>query len=111
MLLVRCKIIPEVLKINALAAAHERFRRRSVKPEMPDAGVVVCRFPSGDAGEKSVHQDELFGFRGKLCSVRVSNHETDIVADDSGFLDTDRTNQQMYADRGALHVQTVFRNR
>src|SRR2546428_679102 len=75
LIFISSEIIPEVLEIDALAPAHQCLWSRTVESEMPDSGVVIYGFPSGNAGEKGIHQDELFSFRGKLRSIRVSNHE------------------------------------
>jgi hypothetical protein len=77
---------------------------------MPDARVVVHSLPAGNGGEKGIHHDELFGFRGKLLCVGIGDHQPDVVPDNSGFLHAQRSGKSVGADGGRLHVQAVSGN-
>src|SRR5712692_1769266 len=49
------EVVPELFKVYTLASAHQRFWSRTIKTEVPDAGVVINVLPSGNAGEKGIH--------------------------------------------------------
>src|ERR1700682_1585216 len=74
---------------------------------MPDGRIVIHTFPTGYAWEKSIHHDELFRLRRKLRGIRIRNHESDVVTDDSRFLDAQGLGKCVNSDSRGLHVQTV----
>src|SRR5712664_4140197 len=74
---------------------------------MPEAWVVVDRFPLTYAGEKCIHHNKLFHFGRELRGVGIGDHEADVVPNHPGFLDAERPGKRMNADRRSLHVQTV----
>src|SRR3989442_430735 len=49
------EVVPEMFKVNPLAPAHQRFRRRTVKTEVPNAWVVINVLPPGNTREKRIH--------------------------------------------------------
>ena len=103
------EVVPEIVEVNPLSPPDERLRRRTVEAKMPDAGIVVDGFPSGDTGEERVHDHELCGFGGIHCRVGVSDHQADIVPDHLRLLKTKRRHQRVDADSRRLHIQTVRR--
>src|SRR5262249_43694212 len=68
---VRREVVPEMLEVSSLAPRDQFLRRRAVEAEVPDPRVVVDRLPAGDAGQESVHEDELLGLPGVLRGVGV----------------------------------------
>ncbi len=72
--------------------------------------VVVDGFPSGHAGEKGVHQDELRYLRRVLRRVGVGDHQTDVVPDDFRSSGRRARGEIVNACRGRLHVQAVGGN-
>ncbi len=92
------EVIPEVIEICPLAAAHQRFRRRTVEAKMPNARVIIDVFLSGNAREKSTHQNKLFHFHRELCGVRIGDHQSDVVANYASLLDTQRLGECVDAD-------------
>ena len=110
MTLIGCEIIPEIVKIDPLASLDQGFGRRPVKPEMPEPRVVVDRFPALHAWKKGIHQNEFRYFGWELRSVRICDHQADVVSDYFGCLHTERLRQIVYADGCALHVQPASRN-
>ena len=83
------EIVPVVFEIRPFASAHQCFRSRTVKTEVPDAGVVINALPSGNAWEKRIHHYELFYFGRELRGVRIGDHQPDIVSDNSRLLNTE----------------------
>ncbi len=92
------------------AAFDERFRRRTVKSKLPQIVVVIRELPSLNTGKESVHNDEFLDFCGELRGIGVSNHQTDVVADNASLRNTDRFRERMNANGRCFHVAAVFRD-
>src|SRR5258706_13739434 len=98
MSLVGSEVIPEIVEVGALATLHQRFRRRSVKTEMPYAGVVVDALPTSHARKESIHQHKLRNLRRKLRGVGIGDHQANVVSHYLGFLHAQRLGEIMNAD-------------
>src|SRR5207249_11226893 len=83
------EVVPEMLEVDALATAHQSKRCLAVEVEVPE---ILQKKEAGriaDARNESVHQRETVDFGRILRGVRIGHHQTDIVARDTGFLDTE----------------------
>jgi len=101
------EVVPEVFIVDAFPSLNQGFRCGAVETEMPDAGIVVDVFPAGDAGEKGVHDNELFDFGWELGGVGIGDHQANVVTDDAGFFDAERFGESVNAGGGRFHVETV----
>ena len=110
MRLVSGEVVPEMLEICPLAALHQGFGGRTIKTKMPDTRIIIHILPSGHTWEKSIHHHELLRFRWKLRSIRISNHKSYVVTDDSRFPDAQGLGECVNSDSSGLHIQTVCRN-
>src|SRR5579871_527713 len=110
MSLVGREVVPEIVEVDTLATLNQGFGGRAIEAEVPYGGVVVNRLPTLYAGKESIHQDELRHLGRKLCSVGVSNHETDVMSHDLRLLHAERLSKVVNTDGGILHVKTVGRD-
>ena len=81
-----------------------------MKAEVPKIRIVVVRLPAFDAGQKRVHDNQLFDLGRIHGGVGVCNHKSDVVSDHSRLFNLERLGQGVDADGGVFHVQTIFRN-
>ena len=95
MTLVRGKNVPEIIEVNALPSLHQLFGLFARETEMPQTWRIVDALPSGDAGKKRIHHHQLLRRRRKLRRVRVRNHQSNIVTDNSRLLDPERMHKRV----------------
>ena len=59
MILVGCKVIPEIVEVGALPALNKSLGGRSIEAEVPDVRVVVDGFSAWHAWEEGIHQNKF----------------------------------------------------
>src|SRR5207245_2857547 len=89
------KTIPEVVKVDALSPAYQRFRCRTVETKVPNARVVVHSQPSFDARQKCVEQRQFLSFRLKLRGIGISDHQPDVMSYHAGLSYPERLREIM----------------
>src|SRR5436309_7022257 len=80
------------------------------KCQMP-GWLVVDGLPPLHARQKRIHQHEPVHVLRKLRGVRVSDHQTDVVAYDGGLAQSQLLNEVVNPDRRMRHVEPIGRYR
>ena len=108
MRLVGSEVVPVVFEVDPFPPLYQGFRSGAVESEMPNAGIVVDLFPADDSRKESIHDNKFLCLSRILRRIGIGDHQSDIVTDDSCLLHAQGPDERMNANRGVLHVESVF---
>ena len=77
------EVVPEVFEVGPLAPVNQRQRHIAIEVKMPKVAQQPNVFPVTNAGKKGVHQHHALSGVRELRRESVSDHQSDVVADDA----------------------------
>ena len=89
------EVVPEMLEVSSLATLDQRERHFTVEVEVPQIAHQPDIFPIADAGQEGVHQHQPVRLLRELRGVSVSHHQSDVVADHLGALESERHDESV----------------
>ena len=105
---VRGKIIPEMLKVDALPARDKCKGRRAIEMKMPEIFQEKKSGRVANTRDEGIHQGEPIYFCGILRGVGVGHHQTDVVASHPCLLNAERLRQRVHVLRHRFLVISGF---
>src|SRR6516225_5904729 len=77
---------------------------------MPKVRIVIGKFPSWYTPKEGIHDNKLLHFRRELRGISVSDHQPNVVPDDSRFGNPQGFGERMHTDSSRLHVEPSLGN-